>query len=759
MADTAIPDPHFQQEDHQAAYVFRPRDEGASAERAPKRRRTSKKASALRAEHAHAADDGSRPDPRQAENAEDDPSWFVPLLNGAEAPACVRLRERLFRSSWRGIEARVQTILRDANSATLGQVADFAWGRHAGGAEADGDRRRVPAAFIMTGANIASQDLLFRQLGARLEGGEPRSRVVRLRSAEVGNLKAALKKVVRDATARDDEGDDDGEVSFGQGGRKYLNYDLEGLAAFVKAHGCRHVFVAFQDSEGFDGGLLSDLIVLFSSWLADIPFTLLFGVATSVELFQARLLKSTCRLLYGAQFDVVQTSTILEQIFKPSVAGADVSLRLGPSLLQHFIDRQHDQVTGIESFLSSLKYAYMCHFYANPLSIFAVEDNELNSELVQPEHLEAFRSLPSFRRHVEDAVETGDLAFAKSALQDDAFLYEQIFDIPSKRRAWSARLLRSLALLKSTGANQETFSQLYLKAVAEGIDLASVDIGILSNVKRLQPADFISMLESLLQTLGQGDKDLGLEEWKSESKEAQDLASSLEACLSESRELLSAAQRDGNTLRSSYSGSSRILRTTVVAQKVQLSRDSAALSDADKAFTKVVDSVASLLQGAAHCEPATDGFLHEAWLYESKMPYRDVFVPRPRVVFERSLMRPHDYLACDCCRGHGDGISTTLPVTSLLYHLYLEGGSLINVADLWAAFFAMIGDEADEGETVEGPGPAAAAEDAAGARAGGGHSERVALVLFYQGLAELKALGFVKASRKKVDHIAKLKWL
>ncbi|EEY18536.1 origin recognition complex subunit [Verticillium alfalfae VaMs.102] len=726
MADTAaMPDPHFQQEDHQAAYVFRPREEGASAERAPKRRRTSKKASELRSEHAD--DDGSRPDSgRQAANAEDEPSWFVPLLNGAEAPACVRLRERLFRSSWQGIEGRVQTMLRDANSATLGQVAAFAWGRHAGRAAADGDRRQVPAAFIMTGANIASQDLLFRQLGARLEGGEPRSRVVRLRSAE---------------------------------GRKYLNYDLEGLAAFVKAHGCRHVFVAFQDSEGFDGGLLSDLIVLFSSWLTDIPFTLLFGVATSVELFQARLLKSTCQLLYGAQFDVVQTSTILEQIFKPSVAGADVSLRLGSSLLQHFIDRQHDQVTSIESFLSSLKYAYMCHFYANPLSIFAVEDNELNSELVQPEHLEAFRSLPSFRRHVEDAVETGDLQFAKSALQDDAFLYEQIFDIPSKRRAWSARLLRSLALLKSTGANQETFSQLYLKAVAEGIDLSSVDIGILTNIKRLQPADFIRMVESLLQTLGQGDQDLGLEEWKSESQEAQDLASSLEACLSESRELLSAAQRDGNTLRSSYSGSSRILRTTVVAQKVQLSRDSAALSDADKAFTKIVDNVASLLQGAAHCEPATDSFLHEAWLYESKMPYRDVFVPRPRVVFERSLMRPHDYLACDCCRGHGDGISTTLPVTSLLYHLYLEGGSLINVADLWAAFFAMVGDEADEGETVEGPGPAAAAEDAAGVRAGGGHSERVALVLFYQGLAELKALGFVKASRKKVDHIAKLKWL
>ncbi|KAM0280724.1 hypothetical protein ACHAQH_003894 [Verticillium albo-atrum] len=738
MTDAAESDPHFQQEDHQAAYIFHPQADSTSAERPSKRRRTSKKASEL--------DEAAL----EAPAVGGEPSWFVPLLNGSEAPECVHLRERLFRSSWEGIEGTVQTILRDANSATLGEVAEFVRRGH-------GDGLQVPAAFIMTGANIASQDLLFRQLGETLEGGEGRSRVVRLRSADVANVKAALKKVIRDATARGGEGEDDGEVSYGQDDRKYLNYDLEGLAAFVKAQGCQHVFVAFQDSEGFDSGLLSDLIVLFKSWLSDIPFTLLFGVATSVELFQARLLKSTCQLLYGAQFDVVQTTTILEQIFKPSVAGADISLRLGSSLLQSLIDRQHEQVASIQSFLSSLKYAYMCHFYANPLSIFAVEDDALNSELVQPEHLEAFRSLPSFRRHVEDAIETGDLDFAKAAIQDDEFLRERIFDIPGKRRAWSSRLLRSLALLKSTGAGQGSYSQLYLKAVAEGIDLSSVDVDILSNVKRLQPADFISMLQRLLETLGQGDQDLGLKEWKSESKEAQDLATSLEALLSESRKLLSAAQSEGNMLRSSYSGSSRVLRTTVVAQKVQLSRDSAALSDEDKAFTKVVDQVAALLQGAAHCEPASDNFLHEAWLYESKTPYRDVFVPRPRVVFERSLMRPHDYLACECCRGQRDGgISTTLPVTSLLYHLYLEGGSLINVADLWAAFFAMIGDEGEEDENAEGPGAAGAA---AGGGAGRGHGERVALVLFYQGLAELKALGFVKASRKKVDHIAKLKWL
>jgi origin recognition complex subunit 3 len=34
-----------------------------------------------------------------------------------------------------------------------------------------------------------------------------------------------------------------------------------------------------------------------------------------------------------------------------------------------------------------------------------------------------------------------------------------------------------------------------------------------------------------------------------------------------------------------------------------------------------------------------------------------------------------------------------------------------------------------------------------------------ALVRFYQGLAELKMLGFVKPSKRKTDHVARVKWL
>lgn len=94
---------------------------------------------------------------------------------------------------------------------------------------------------------------------------------------------------------------------------------------------------------------------LYSSWLNRIPFGVLFGIATSVELFQARLLKSTCLCLYGDQFDVEQSTSVVEKLTKTAVAHLDAPLRLGPSFMQSLLERQQDQVAGIPMFVSSLK--------------------------------------------------------------------------------------------------------------------------------------------------------------------------------------------------------------------------------------------------------------------------------------------------------------------------------------------------------------------------------------------------------------------
>jgi origin recognition complex subunit 3 len=86
-----------------------------------------------------------------------------------------------------------------------------------------------------------------------------------------------------------------------------------------------------------------------------IPFTLLFGIATSVELFHERLPGAASRCLYGVQVDVEQTSSILERIFQSAVANSKASLRLGPELVASLMQRQHDHVQSVQSFIVALK--------------------------------------------------------------------------------------------------------------------------------------------------------------------------------------------------------------------------------------------------------------------------------------------------------------------------------------------------------------------------------------------------------------------
>ncbi|KAI1416026.1 origin recognition complex subunit 3 N-terminus-domain-containing protein [Hypoxylon sp. FL1857] len=694
-----------EEKQHQAAYIFDPLEDADGPNRPTKRRKVAKKP--------------SKPE------AQDTDAWltFQPLFGGTEDERCVRLRQQLFEKSWAQIDERIQRILRMTNQSTLNEVISFL--------QTTPDHSstgKIPSAFIITGPNLASQDLLFDQLSDALQH-QVDAKVVRLRSGDASNLKAVLKKIIHDVTARETDDENDLELATGRDGRKYLNYDLEALYAHLKSNPRRHIIIAFQDSEAFDSGLLSDLISLFNSWLDRIPFALLFGVATSVELFQARLLKSTCQCLYGDQFDVEQSASIIEKIFKAAIAHSEVPLRLGSSLVRSLLERQRDQVSSIPVFVSSLKYAYMCHFYANPLTVFLSDGTE--TEMLHGEHLEAVRCLPSFRQFVETAIEKGEIKQARLLLDDDQHLRSLLRGCLQDSHRWSLNVLRKLKILTASKNLSADFTGLYLDAISRGIDIDQIT-EFTESIKRMQPSETESFLNQVLDDVKNGDSSLGLDEWATESKESVSLFTNIVA---EVKTLQADAEEQGNVLRSKYSGQTKVLRTTVIAQKVQLSQDTATLTKEDKAYTDIMDKLVDHLKDSLQCNNAKDLCFNELWFFDSKAPSRDVFIPRPRAVVERALSRPHDYLNCSCCETKEDSIIPSLPATAILYQLYLETGSLINVADLWSAYYAIVGEENEEGL-----------------------DERSALVLFYRGLAEMRAMGFVKQSRKKADHIAKLAW-
>ncbi|KAI1437549.1 origin recognition complex subunit 3 N-terminus-domain-containing protein [Xylaria sp. CBS 124048] len=699
----------FEEQQHQAAYVFDPLGDLDNTIRPAKRRKVSKRANSDKSEARGAKNAGS----------------FRCLFRGAELQQTVNLRQEAFQKSWSAIDTRIQSILRDTNRTTLQQVSSFLQD-----APHHTPAGKIPSAFIITGPNIASQDLLFEQLSETLQR-EASAHVVRLRSSDASNLKAVLRKIIHDIVAKGSDDGDEVEVTMSRDGRKFLNYDLEALHGHLKLSP-RHspVIIAFQDSEAFDSGLLSDFISLVSSWLDRIPFAFLFGVATSVELFEARLLKSTCQSLYGDQFDVEQTASIVDKIFKTAVAHSRMPILLGPNLIASLLERQREQVASIPDFIRSLKYAYMCHFYANPLSFLVLD--EVKADTLQPNHIETVRYLPSFRRAVEAAVVENKLSLARQLLGDDKKLTGYLVDCLQKRCQWTVQLLRVLKVFMAAKTTTADFANIFMDASYDGVGASDGFDQFLTSIKRMEPADSEEYLSQLLDVIRYGDQSLGLNPWMDEVPETVSLFSGILAGI---KELRSAADDQGHVLRSTHNGQSKVLRTTIVAQKVQLSHDTAALTDHDKAYTDLINRFVEHLEKIMRIDGAQDLAFNEIWLYDSKTPYRDVFIPRPRHVLERALSRPHDYLGCACCKTGKDQIVPSLPTTAILYRLYLETGSLINAADLWSAFYTIVSEDSEEEL-----------------------DERTALVLFYRSMAEMRAMGFVKPTKKKADHVAKLAW-
>jgi len=353
--------------------------------------------------------------------------------------------------------------------------------------------------------------------------------------------------------------------------------------------------------------------------------------------------------------------------------------------------------------------------------------------MLQQEHCEGLSSLPSFRESVEKALsQDHNPELARSLLKeaDDAqILGDKIRDTLQDRDNWILSLLRSVKIASIVSPKKASFIGVYIDAMANGIN-PTPDDPMFDSLRKMESKKMIAAMRSIRETFDQGDEDLGLPPGPNIPRHAK----AIERLLSKAESLLAAAENKGEVLRSKYSGQTKVARTTVIAQKVQLSHDSATLTDEDSAFTKVVDEFVELVNLEASTPALKGSVFHEIWSYDSKAPYRDVFVPRPRGVFERGLARPQDYLGCSCCNGSEDA-SALAPATCLLYRLYQECGGLINVADLWSAFYGIVGDNDEED---------------------GG---RLALLQFYRGLAELKCLGFVKSSKKKADHVAKLKWL
>lgn len=86
----------------------------------------------------------------------------------------------------------------------------------------------------------------------------------------------------------------------------------------------------------------------------------LFGVATSIEIFHEKLPRSAIRCLKGEKFDVERVEESLEKVFDDAVLRPHSALRLGSALCRQILERQKDHVQSVQAFISALKVSDLC---------------------------------------------------------------------------------------------------------------------------------------------------------------------------------------------------------------------------------------------------------------------------------------------------------------------------------------------------------------------------------------------------------------
>jgi len=218
--------------------------------------------------------------------------------------------------------------------------------------------------------------------------------------------------------------------------------------------------------------------------------------------------------------------------------------------------------------------------------------------------------------------------------------------------------------------------------------------GVLDSIKRMTPESVVTFIDNIKTAINGGSPEMDLESWIDEAVGFQPLLE-LRAVQEEVCILIDKSSKTGKPVRSSYAIHSKGVRTTVIAQKVQLSYEKSTLSQEDIAFTALIDRLSEALKQYFEFPNPQDFFLNETWLYDSISPYRDVFTPRPRFAIERALSTPQDYL--NSCDADGEAFSANKPATAILYQMYLESGTLVNISDIWTAFFSIVGGEDGDG--------------------------------------------------------------
>ncbi|NXD81315.1 ORC3 protein, partial [Halcyon senegalensis] len=614
--------------------------------------------------------------------------------------------------------------------------------------------REIPTAALVLGVNVTDHDLTFRSLSEVLRN-DVTPYVALLEAKDCPGIKNLMQKLMGQLMNSYIDTDSLEDEDYVQVSQTKIRCSMTSLINWYenvtkktdsetpskkRTSSSRHwqsppVVVIFKDMESFTTKVLQDFIVISSQHIRELPLVLIFGIATSPMIIHSLLPHSVSSLLCIELFQSLSCKEHLSTLIEKLLLTGKFPFKLGEKVLQVLINMFLYHDFSVHNFIKGYQLSIVEHFYSQPLSVLCCQmvDAKKRVDSLSNEQCENIRRLPSFRRYVESQESEKQVAL----LTEDSFLKETTLKLLEDLQVYHENyvpVLRCLHVFTSSlpkyPLGKQQIRELHCACLEGQVWETEEYESSLQLARMLNKSDLVTMLQQCVEIFV-----------SSSGKEFDKTVEKLNEFLTQFQKL---EAEDFQEQDASASSQKELQRKTDLyhLQKTLLemkeSRRTKKLTKFEMLRFEVVDYIDSLVRN--YLVPAHHKTLHEIVYFNTASVLRKHLNASPRTALHAALNNPYCYLKNEALKSDGGGISNKAPDICIAYRLHLECGRLINLVDWLEAFSTVV---------MSAEGPNAASSD---------EMDDIIQARFIRAVSELELLGFIKPSKQKTDHVARLTW-
>ncbi|XP_059970282.1 origin recognition complex subunit 3 isoform X3 [Mesoplodon densirostris] len=669
-----------------------------------------------------------------------------------------KLRFETYQLIWQQMKSETERLQEELNISLFDSLVEFLQKSHSGFQKNSRDwgcqikLREIPTAALVLGVNVTDHDLTFRSLTEVLQNNVT-PYVVSLQAKDCPDVKHFLQKLASqlmdcnvDVQSKEKEG-----VQVTQ---KKIHYSMDSLSAWYmnvtqtdpkmprkkrtpSQWQSPPVVLILKDMESFTAKVLQDFIIISSQHLHEFPLILIFGIATSPVVVHRLLPHAVSSLLCIELFQSLSCKEHLTTVLDKLLLTTQFPFKLSEKVLQVLtnIFLYHD--FSIQNFIKGLQLSLLEHFYSQPLSVLCCNLPEAKRRInfLSDNQCENIRRLPSFRRYVEKQASEKQVAL----LTNERFLKEETQSLLENLHVYHTNYFLVLRCLHQFTSSLPKYPlgrqirELYCTCLEKNIGDSEEYASALQLLRMLAKDELMAMLQKCFKVFkSASEKQLGNTAKRIEEFLAQ--FQSLDAEAKEEEEDTSESQSKGLEKTDLYH-----LQKSLLEMKELRSR-----SKRQTKFEVLREQLVSFIDSLAReylLLPETQP-LHEVLYFSAAHTLRQHLNAAPRIALHTALNNPYYYLKNEALRSEEGCIPNVAPDICIAYKLHLECSRLINLVD-WSEAFATV---------------VTAAEKMDANSVTSEERNEIIHARFIRAVSELELLGFIKPTKQKTDHVARLTW-